>query len=59
MTEKQKQAIRIINKAGFEDDEYFLLLEFIIDSDRPQFIPNVDIKPRILNDDILMRLKEK
>lgn len=43
MTEKQKLAVFALNEAkqnkAFDDEEYLLLLEFVIGNQQPQVIP--------------------
>lgn len=55
MTEKQKQAITILNNLqwnnSIKEDDYFLLLEFIIGDDKQQitYIPFVQTEPQPLS----------
>lgn len=41
MTEKQKQAISLINrlKENISEEEYFLLLEFVVGNTIPAYVP--------------------
>ena len=41
MTEKQKQAISLLNrlKDNISEEEYFLLLDFIVGKDNPVYVP--------------------
>ena len=52
MTEKQKQAISLINrlKENMSEEEYFLLLEFVIGNSVPTYVPYYPTYPYITYD---------
>lgn len=45
MTDKQKQAINVLNRVRekLTDDEYFMMMEFIIDEKQVTYIPQPTI----------------
>lgn len=55
MTDKQKQAISILNNLqrnnSIKEDDYFLLLEFIVEDNKPQitYIPFTPIDPQSID----------
>lgn len=49
MTEKQKQAISLLNKLkdDMSEEEYFLLLDFVVGRDNPVYVPSYPTYPYI------------